>query len=131
MKKKGTAQFGSFSLQLVLCSAAVCSMITGTVLAFFHPAAPAKASQRMQGASHPVLNTGGRYYGQYAPTPTPSPTPTLIVTNTNDSGPGSLRQTLADANNGDVIGFAITGTIGLTTGELLVTKSISISGPGA
>ena len=65
------------------------------------------------------------------PSPTPSPTPTLIVTNTNDSGPGSLRQTLADANNGDVIGFAVTGTIGLTTGELLVTKSITISGPGA
>src|SRR6478752_5876544 len=47
MKKKHTAQFGSFSLQLVLCSAAVCSMITGTLLAFFHPEAPAKASQRM------------------------------------------------------------------------------------
>src|SRR6266478_4621289 len=47
MKKKRTAQFGSFSPQLVLCSAAVCSMITGTLLAFFHPEAPAKASQRM------------------------------------------------------------------------------------
>src|SRR6476660_5931115 len=44
MKKKNTAQFSSFSLQLVLCSAAVCSMIAGTLLAFFHPEAPAKAS---------------------------------------------------------------------------------------
>src|SRR6476660_10029272 len=44
MKRKRTAQFGSFSLQLVLCSAAVCSMITGTLLAFFHPGAPAKTS---------------------------------------------------------------------------------------
>src|SRR3954464_7886645 len=44
MKKKHNAQLGSFSLQLVLCSAAVCSMITGTLLAFFHPEAPAKAS---------------------------------------------------------------------------------------
>ena len=44
MKKKHTAQSGSFNLQLVLCSAAVCSMITGTLLAFFHPEAPAKAS---------------------------------------------------------------------------------------
>jgi len=44
MKKKRTAQFGSFSLQLVLCLAAVCSMITGTLLAFFHSEAPAKAS---------------------------------------------------------------------------------------
>jgi len=40
-----------------------------------------------QGASHPVLNTGGRYCGEYPPpTPTPSPTPTIVVTNTNDSG---------------------------------------------
>src|SRR6266487_1026078 len=44
MKKKHTAQFGSFSLQLVLCSSTVCSMITGTLLAFFHPEAPAKVS---------------------------------------------------------------------------------------
>ena len=44
MKTKHTGQFGSFSLQLLLCSAAVCSMITGTLLAFFHPEAPAKAS---------------------------------------------------------------------------------------
>jgi hypothetical protein len=85
----------------------------------------------MLDASHPVLNNGGRDCGQYAPTPTPSPTPTLIVTNTNDSGPGSLRQTLADANDGDIIGFAVIGTIGLTSGELLVTRSITISGPGA
>ena len=77
-------------------------------------------------------NTGGRYCGKYPPpTPTPSPTPTIIVTNTNDSGQGSLRQALADANDGDVIGFAVTGTIGLTSGELLVTRNITISGPGA
>jgi N-acetylneuraminic acid mutarotase len=77
-------------------------------------------------------NTGGRYCGKYPPpTPTPSPTPTLIVTNTNDSGSGSLRQALADANNGDIIGFTVTGTIGLTSGELLVAKNITISGPGA
>src|SRR5205807_6799416 len=77
-------------------------------------------------------NTGGRYCRKYPPpTPTPSPTPTIVVTNTNDSGPGSLRQALADANDGDVIGFAVTATIGLTSGELLVTKNITISGPGA
>jgi N-acetylneuraminic acid mutarotase len=44
MKKKRTPQFGSFSLQLVLCSVAICSMITGTLLAFFRPEAPAKGS---------------------------------------------------------------------------------------
>jgi hypothetical protein len=56
---------------------------------------------------------------------------TITVTNTNDSGPGSLRQALADANYGDTIDFAVTGTIGLTSGELLVDKSVTISGPGA
>src|SRR5205809_2027160 len=79
-----------------------------------------------------LLNTGGRYCGQYPPpTPTPSPSPTILVTNTNDSGPGSLRQALADANDDDMIGFAVTGTIGLTSGELLVAKNITISGPNA
>ena len=56
---------------------------------------------------------------------------TITVSNTNDSGPGSLRQALADANDGDTITFAVTGTIGLASGELLVDKSITISGPGA
>jgi hypothetical protein len=55
---------------------------------------------------------------------------TITVTNTNDSGPGSLRQALADANDGDTIDFAVTGTIGLSSGELAVDKSITISGPG-
>jgi hypothetical protein len=56
---------------------------------------------------------------------------TITVVNTNDSGPGSLRQALADANNDDTIEFAVTGAIGLTTGELLVDKRITIAGPGA
>src|SRR5206468_7595987 len=60
-----------------------------------------------------------------------APTNIVTVTNTNDSGPGSLRQALVDANDGDTITFAVTGTIGLTSGELLVNKSITISGPGA
>jgi hypothetical protein len=56
---------------------------------------------------------------------------TVTVTNTNDSGGGSLRQALADANDSDTIDFSVTGTIALTSGELLVNKSITISGPGA
>jgi hypothetical protein len=56
---------------------------------------------------------------------------TIIVSNTSDSGPGSLRQALADANDGDTITFAVAGAIGLTSGEFLVDKSITISGPGA
>jgi hypothetical protein len=58
------------------------------------------------------------------------PANTITVTNTSDSGPGSLRQALADVNDGDTINFAVTGTIGLTSGELLVDKAITISGPG-
>jgi hypothetical protein len=61
----------------------------------------------------------------------PASADVIAVTNTNDSGPGSLRNALAIANNGDEISFAVTGTIGLTTGELVVNDSITISGPGA
>jgi hypothetical protein len=61
---------------------------------------------------------------------TPAHATTITVTNTNDSGPGSLRQALADVNDGDTINFSVTGTIGLTSGELAVDKSITISGPG-
>ena len=56
---------------------------------------------------------------------------TITVTNTNDSGPGSLRQALADANAGDTISFAVTGSITLTSGRLTIDKSLTISGPGA
>lgn len=58
---------------------------------------------------------------------------TLTVTNTNDSGAGSLRQTIADASSGDTINFdaAVTGTILLSSGELSIDKSLSIVGPGA
>ncbi len=56
----------------------------------------------------------------------------LTVTNTADSGDGSLRATMATAINGDNINFAsnVTGTITLTSGQLLVDKSINIFGPG-
>ena len=59
---------------------------------------------------------------------------TITVTNTNDSGPGSLRQALFDANDGDTINFdsSLNGQkITLTSGELNVDKDVTISGPGA
>jgi hypothetical protein len=57
------------------------------------------------------------------------PATTITVTNGNDSGPGSLRQALADANDGDTINFdPSVGTVTLTTAELAVTKSITVSG---
>jgi hypothetical protein len=57
---------------------------------------------------------------------------TIIVTNTNDNGSGSLRQALATANDGDTIdATAVSGAITLTSGELLVHKSVTINGSGA
>jgi hypothetical protein len=58
---------------------------------------------------------------------------TITVTNTNDNGSGSLRAAIDSAQDGDAINFdvSVTGTIILTSGEVLVNKSITISGPGA
>jgi predicted outer membrane repeat protein len=62
----------------------------------------------------------------------PAHATTIAVTNTNDSGPGSLRQALLDANDGDTIdATGISGVITLTSGQLLVDKSVTINGAGA
>jgi hypothetical protein len=67
---------------------------------------------------------------------------TLTVTNTLDSGAGSLRADVAAATSGDTIVFnipksdpgynATTGvwTITLTSGEMDITKNLTITGPG-
>ena len=56
----------------------------------------------------------------------------IVVTNTDDSGPGSLRDALAAAVDGDSIdATGISGTILLTSGELQITHAITINGPGA
>ena len=58
---------------------------------------------------------------------------TINVTNTNDSGLGSLRQALVDSHDGDTIDFdpSLKGqTISLTSAELVINKSIIISGLG-
>jgi hypothetical protein len=57
--------------------------------------------------------------------------PPILVTNTADSGAGSLRAALASAANGDTIDAAgVSGTITLTSGQLEVSTSVRILGPG-
>jgi hypothetical protein len=56
---------------------------------------------------------------------------TLSVTTYADSGPGSLRAEIAAAKSGDTIVFApsLAGTtIQLTSGELVINKSVTIQG---
>jgi hypothetical protein len=56
----------------------------------------------------------------------------IVVTNTNDSGPGSLRDALAIANDGDTIdATGVSGSILLTSGELQINHNVTINGPGA
>jgi predicted outer membrane repeat protein len=64
----------------------------------------------------------------------PAHAATFTVSNTNDSGPGSLRQALLDANaaaGADTVNFTVSGTITLTSGQITVGDSVAITGPGA
>ena len=56
---------------------------------------------------------------------------TITVTSTGDSGPGSLRQAIIDASPGGTINFAVTGTITLTSGQLTITRGLTVQGPGS
>src|SRR5262249_15629186 len=61
---------------------------------------------------------------------------TFAVLNLADEGDGSLRQAVLDANTlpgADTIRFAdgLVGKIALTTGQLGITDSLTIDGPGA
>jgi hypothetical protein len=58
---------------------------------------------------------------------------TLIVSNLNNSGPGSLREAITEANLGlgDEIKFTVTGTITLQATLPEVTTFLSIAGPPA
>ncbi|MFN6570532.1 choice-of-anchor Q domain-containing protein [Dendronalium sp. ChiSLP03b] len=59
---------------------------------------------------------------------------TISVTTTADNGTGSLREAIASAKSGDTIEFASTlanKTIKLTSGEIVITKDLTINGAGA
>jgi len=64
-----------------------------------------------------------------------APSMTFMVTNLNDSGDGSLRQAILDANanpGADTIDFQdeLSGVITLTSGQLTITDDLTINGPG-
>jgi len=60
--------------------------------------------------------------------PLNSNSPDIVVTSLADSGPGSLRQAIADAPAGGRIRFAVEGDIILTSGELLIDKPLRVLG---
>jgi hypothetical protein len=56
---------------------------------------------------------------------------TITVTNTADGGPGTLRAALAGAADGDTIdATGVSGAITLASGQLNVSNSVTILGPG-
>jgi hypothetical protein len=61
---------------------------------------------------------------------TPVTAATRTVTDLNDTGPGSLRQAIADAAPGDSITLAAAGNI-VITNELVICTNLTIQGPGA
>src|SRR5690349_20387724 len=81
-----------------------------------------------------ALSGGLTFWSSNASSPLIARAASLTVTNTNDSGPGSLRQAIADAQSGDTITFAsgLHGqTISLTSGQLAISRDLTINGPGA
>jgi hypothetical protein len=66
--------------------------------------------------------------------PHPSLAATFTVTTLADSGPGSLRQAVLDANAAagqDLVDITVSGTITLTSGEIPITDDVYVDGLGA
>lgn len=92
------------------------------------PIAPPGALAAAGGARGAAWQSAG------AQRPPGRPATTLVVTNCNDAGPGSLRQALGSAVNGDTIDLTTLGCsrITLTTGALsIAANDLRLDGPGA
>lgn len=71
-------------------------------------------------------NSAGLFHGRDMSFQSRTPVRTL-----NDSGTGSLRQAIAEAEEGALITFETNGVINLTGGELVIDKSLTLIGNSA
>jgi hypothetical protein len=81
--------------------------------------------------SFALVGGTGLILGLAVGTPTAAAATTRQVTTTADSGPGSLREAVTNATDGDTVTFApgVTGTIALQS-PLLIESNVTITGPG-
>ena len=91
-------------------------------------------SVRKAARKRPHLATGAFAVGALLASG-PATAATFTVANLNDSGLGSLRDAITQANTtpgADTITFqaGLTGTITLTSGELAINESLTVNGPG-
>ena len=88
------------------------------------------------GGSVLVATAGAAGLGALLAAASPAGAASFTVTNLNDSGAGSLRQAILDANaaaTDDVIDFApgLSGTISLSTGSMAISDEVTITGSGS
>jgi CSLREA domain-containing protein len=121
----------SHTRKLTLSASLTFLVLGGALLSLhlFHTARAASASaqsgQRKPTPANPGISK---------PVAPNAPTAIFNVTNTNDSGAGSLRQAMLDANaapGGDTITFIVTGTINLASALPAIEQDLTIIGPGA
>ena len=87
-----------------------------------------KNAMKTQSASLTILTLGLALFGAAV---TCLHAATFTVTSTADSGPGTLRQALAGAGNGDTIdATGVSGVVVLNNSALSVSNSVTILGPG-
>jgi hypothetical protein len=110
MKKSPTSLFG-FATAMLVASSAVAGFVTPRV-------SPLESAPAADAASRPVFDPAGLPAA-------------LWVTNTADSGPGSLRQAIADAAPGDTVRFDLHCPARIVLADtLVIDKDLIVAGPG-
>jgi hypothetical protein len=96
--------------------------------------APGTCTIAANQAGDALYNAAAQATQSFAVAPAGTPPTTFTVTNLNNSGPGSLRQAIIDANAApgpDIIQFGVTGTIVMSGGAMQIAGPLSIVGPGS